>query len=91
MISLASVASAWPARIAPEPAGASGLALALLVVTVLTVHLFRDGGREKVSPGPVPARRASRETEWRTLYWGSTSVLVVALAVVVVDRVVVLT
>lgn len=82
--------SAWPARLAPEPAGAAGLALALLVVVVLTVHLFRTDWHDKVPPGPVPARRPARETEWRALHWVSSTVLLVVLAVVVVERVVVL-
>ncbi|HEY0645403.1 MAG TPA: hypothetical protein VGD39_18450 [Nocardioides sp.] len=83
-------ASAWPERTAPEPAGAAGLALALLVVLVLTVHLFRSDWRDKVAPGPVPARRPARETEWRALHWVSSTVLLVALVAVVVERVVVL-
>lgn len=90
MSALVQAASAWPERVAPDPAGAAGLALALLVVTVLTVHLFRTDWRDQVPPGPVPARRPLRETEWRALHWVSTSVLLVAMAVVVVERVVVL-
>ena len=90
MSALVLAASVWPERVAPDPAGAAGLALALLVVTVLTVHLFRTDWRDRVPPGPVPARRPGRETEWRALHWVSTSVLLVALAVVVVERVVVL-
>ena len=91
MTRLVLAVSEWPARHAPEPAGAAGLALALLVVVVLTVHQFRTARREKMPPGPVRAARWSRETEWLALHWASASVLVVALAVVVVDRVVVLT
>ena len=83
-------ASAWPERMAPEPAGAAGLAVALLVIVVLGADLFRRDWREKVAPGPVPARRPVPEAESRVLHWVSTAVLLVALAAVVVERVVVL-
>jgi hypothetical protein len=84
------VASTWPERVAPEPAGAAGLAVALLVLVILVVDLFRTDWREKVPPGPVPVRRPVREAESRTLHWVAASVLLVALAAVVVERVVVL-
>lgn len=90
MSAVVHVASTWPERVAPDPAGAAGLALALLVFAIVTIHLFRTDWHEKVPPGPVPARRPVRETEWRTLHWVSTTVLLIALAVIVVERVVVL-
>jgi hypothetical protein len=90
MSSVVLVASTWPGRLAPDPAGAAGLALALLVVVIVTIHLFRTDWQEKVPPGPVPARRPARETEWRALHWVSTTVLLIALAIIVVERVVVL-
>lgn len=82
--------SAWPERAVPEPAGAAGLALALLVVVVLAVDLFRTDWREKLPPGPVPARRPVREAESRALHWVSATVLLLTLVAVVVERVVVL-
>jgi hypothetical protein len=90
VIAVVQVVSTWPGRVAPEPAGAAGLALALLVVVVLVVSLFRTDWRERVPPGPVPARRPVRDAESRALSWVSTTVLLVVLAAVVVERVVVL-
>ena len=68
----------------------AGLLAVFLVVAVLVVDLFRTDWREKAPPGPVPARRPVRDAESRALRWVSTTVLLVALAAVVVERVVVL-
>lgn len=80
----------WPDRLAPEPAGAAGLALGLLVIVVLTLHQVRADWREKLPAGTDPGRRPQWETESRWLHWASTWVLVAVLAVVCVERIVVL-
>ncbi|PVG82926.1 hypothetical protein DDE18_11320 [Nocardioides gansuensis] len=80
----------WPGRLAPEPAGAAGLALGLLVIVVLTLHQVRADWREKLPTGTDSGRRPQRDAESRRLHWASTSVLVAALVVVFVERIVVL-
>ena len=80
----------WPERLAPEPAGAAGLALALLVIVVLTLHQVRADWRENPQTGTDSGRRPQWETESRRLHWASTWVLIAVLAVVFVERIVVL-
>ena len=89
MSAVLEVVRAWPERSVPDPAGAAGLALALLVIVVLAVHQLRAGWREKASPESARARVWG--AEWLALHWGTASVLVLVLAIVVIERVAVLT
>jgi hypothetical protein len=91
VIGVALAASSWPDRLAPEAAGPAGLALGLVVIALLTVQELRADWREKLPPGPVPARRPVAETESLRLHWAVATVLLLVLAVVVVERIVVLT
>jgi hypothetical protein len=89
MTQLLDLLASWPVRHAPAPAGAAGLTLALITLAVLVVHQLRPPWAARRAPGP--ARRtpiAVRESQH--LYWATASALVVALAVVVIERFVVM-
>ncbi len=81
----------WPERNGPAPAGAAGLALALLTIVVLALHQVRASWLEHTSPGPVPSREPTAQKESGHLYWSVATVLIVVLGVVVVERFVVMT
>lgn len=81
----------WPERNGPSPAGAAGLALALLTIVVLAIHQVRASWLEHTAPGPVPSQEPAAQRESRHLYWAVTTVLIVVLGVVVVERFVVMT
>lgn len=84
-------AVALAGRLDPDPAGAAGLALGLLVIAVLTLHQVRPHWRDRQPPGAVLARRPVGDAEAGRVFWVSATVLLVVLGVVVVERIAVLT
>ena len=91
MSALIVLAQTWPVRVAPEAAGAAGLGLALLTIAVLAVQQVRAAWQERTAPGPVPERAPVQERESKALYWPIAVVLVAVLAVIVIERIVVMT
>jgi hypothetical protein len=91
MIGLLLVLGSWPDRQGPSPAGAAGLALALVTLAVLVAYQLRPPWSVQVAPGPVRIRVPVSVGESRHLYWATAGSLVLALGVVVVERIVVLT
>lgn len=85
------LALGWLERTAPVPAGAAGLGVALLTIAVLAVWQVRGSWLEHTSPGPVPRQSPVEEREARALYWPVAIVLIGVVAVVVVERFVVMT
>lgn len=91
MNALVVLAHGWPERTAPEPAGAAGLGIALLTIAVLAVWQVRASWQEHTRPGPVPRHAPVQEREARALYWPVAIVLIGVVAMVVVERFVVMT
>lgn len=91
MIGMLLVLASWPDRHGPTPAGAAGLAFALVTLVVLAVYQLRPPWSVEESPGPVRAHVPVSVSESRLLYWATASSLVIGLAVIVVERFVVMT
>lgn len=89
-MSLLTLAVVLPWRDAPTPAGPAGLAIGLIALAVLAVYQLRAPWSEHTPSEPINGRAPLPARESAHLYWATSSALVVVLAVIVVERFVVL-